>query len=107
MRVLYSMYAATSISRLLLNSLLTKNKDGCCIIPSCDVIRSGDIIMSCDVMTTFPPRRSTPSLPSLSHSYETLNGSDTAEVNFRTPLRPAPPGREEAILLLNIFKKHC
>ena len=103
MRVLY-VYAATSISRLFLNILLTKKKDGCCIITSCDIITSRDVItscdviMSCDVMTTFPPRRSTPSLPSLSHSYETLNGSDTAEVNFRTPLRPAPPGREEDIV---------
>ena len=34
--------------------------------------------------------RSTPSLPSLSHSYETLNGSDTAAENYRTPHRPAP-----------------
>ena len=34
--------------------------------------------------------RSTPSLPSLSHSYETLNGSDTAEQIYRTPHRPAP-----------------
>ena len=34
--------------------------------------------------------RSTPSLSSLSHSYETLNGSDTAAENYRTPHRPAP-----------------
>ena len=37
--------------------------------------------------------RSTPSLPSLSHSYETLNGSDTVDINYRTPHRPAPPGQ--------------
>ena len=36
--------------------------------------------------------RSTPSLPSLSHSYETLNGSDSVDINYRTPHRPAPPG---------------
>ena len=37
--------------------------------------------------------RSTPSLPSLSHSYETLNGSDSVDINYRTPHRPAPPGQ--------------
>ena len=42
--------------------------------------------------------RSTPSLPSLSHSYETLNGSDTAAENYRTPHRPAPapPGESSS-----------
>ena len=44
--------------------------------------------------------RSTPSLPpSLSHSYETLNGSESAEQNYRTPHRPAPapPGRQQEV----------
>jgi len=35
--------------------------------------------------------RSTPSLPSLAHSYETLNVPESVDLNFRMPHRPAPP----------------
>ena len=69
----------------------------------CNMFRSRSVLYQSVMSDRSTP--SLPSLPSLSHSYETLNGSDTLDIQTRIPLRPAPPGNRIGIALMIIWYK--